>query len=131
MLDGIDGVVCVGGDGTFSEVFNGLVLAAARSAGVDPNDPEIALPSPAIPLGVVPAGSTDTVAYCLHGTRDVTTSILHIILGNSLGMDLCGIHSNSALLRYSASLVSYGYMGDVIQDSEKFRWMGPKRYDYS
>ncbi|XP_046405236.1 ceramide kinase isoform X2 [Ischnura elegans] len=130
-LEGVDGVVCVGGDGTVAEVFNALVLAAARSAGVDPSDPEVSLPSPQLRLGVVPAGSTDTVAYCLHGTRDITTAILHIILGDELGMDLCGIHSNGALLRYCASIISYGYMGDIIRESEKFRWMGPRRYDYS
>ncbi|KAF8380550.1 hypothetical protein HHK36_028038 [Tetracentron sinense] len=26
---------------------------------------------------------------------------------------------------------SYGFYGDVITESEKYRWMGPKRYDYA
>lgn len=25
----------------------------------------------------------------------------------------------------------YGFYGDVITESEKYRWMGPKRYDYA
>lgn len=25
----------------------------------------------------------------------------------------------------------YGFYGDVIAESEKYRWMGPKRYDYA
>lgn len=28
-------------------------------------------------------------------------------------------------------MAAYGFFGDVMQDSEKLRWMGPKRYDLS
>jgi hypothetical protein len=51
--------------------------------------------------------------------------------GDSTGLDLCSVHSNGTLLRYYSSVISYGYLGDVVRDSEKFRWMGPKRYEYS
>ena len=34
-LDGIDGVVCVGGDGIFSEVFTGLLLRTASEENGD------------------------------------------------------------------------------------------------
>lgn len=27
--------------------------------------------------------------------------------------------------------IRYGFYGDVITESEKYRWMGPKRYDYA
>lgn len=27
--------------------------------------------------------------------------------------------------------IRYGFYGDVITESEKFRWMGPRRYDYA
>ncbi|XP_021926264.1 ceramide kinase isoform X2 [Zootermopsis nevadensis] len=130
-FDNIDGVVCVGGDGTFSEVFNGLVLRTARDNGVDHNDPDVQLPPPLLRVGVIPGGSTDTMAYCFHGTTDIETAVLYVILGDSIGLDLCSIHSNGNLLRYYSSVISYGYLGDVVRDSEKFRWMGPKRYDYS
>lgn len=33
------------------------------------------------PLGIIPAGSTDTVAYCLNGTCDVRTITINIALG--------------------------------------------------
>lgn len=29
------------------------------------------------------------------------------------------------------SLLGYGFYGDILKDSEKKRWMGPMRYDYS
>lgn len=34
-------------------------------------------------------------------------------------------------LRYSVSLLGYGFYGDVLTDSERKRWMGPARYDLS
>ena len=123
--------MCIGGDGTFAELFNGLIARTARDQRVDLNDPDVRLPKPSIPVGVVPSGSTDTLAYSLHGTTDVETACIHIIFGDSAGLDLSSVHNDKALLRIYASILSYGYLGDVIRDSEKFRWMGPQRYDYS
>lgn len=80
-FENIDGVVCIGGDGTFAEVFNGLVLRTARDSGIDYDNPDARLPKPSLRVGVIPGGSTDTMVYCFHGTTDVRTSILHIILG--------------------------------------------------
>ncbi|XP_018352225.1 PREDICTED: ceramide kinase [Trachymyrmex septentrionalis] len=130
-LSDLHAVVCIGGDGTFAEAFNGLITRAAKDQQIDPNDPDARLPSPALPVGVIPSGSTDTVAYSLHGTTDVQTAAIHIIFGDSIGLDISSVHSNRTLLRLYASVFSYGYLGDVIRDSEKFRWMGPCRYDWS
>lgn len=33
-------------------------------------------------LGHIPAGSTDAVAFSIHGTRDTLTAALHIALGD-------------------------------------------------
>lgn len=46
-------------------------------------------------------------------------------------MDVCSIHHNNTFLRYSVSLLGYGFYGDVLTDSERKRWMGPARYDIS
>lgn len=46
-------------------------------------------------------------------------------------MDVCSIHHNNTFLRYSVSLIGYGFYGDVLTDSERKRWMGPARYDIS
>lgn len=51
--------------------------------------------------------------------------------GDSLSMDVSSVHHNGALLRYSVSLLGYGFYGDIIKDSEKKRWMGLVRYDFS
>lgn len=83
------------------------------------------------PIGIIPAGSTDTVAYCLNGTCDVRTIVLNIALGMVNGLDLSSVSNQNGLLKFYASIISYGFLGDVAIESEKFRWMGPKRYDYS
>ncbi|XP_076335169.1 ceramide kinase-like isoform X1 [Tachypleus tridentatus] len=130
-IEHFDGVVCVGGDGMFSELLNGLLVRTQKKAGVNYDVPSSSLVTPQICLGVIPAGSTDAVTYCTTGINDPVTSTLLIIMGAKLSIDICSIHHDEYLLQYATSFLSYGYFGDTLVDSEKHRWMGPKRYDYS
>ncbi|KAF3513724.1 hypothetical protein F2Q69_00001364 [Brassica cretica] len=89
-------------------------------------------------FGLIPAGSTDAIVICTTGARDPVTSALHIILGRKLFLDAMQVvrwktTPTSAIepcIRYAASFAGYGFYGDVVSESEKYRWMGPKRYDY-
>uniref|UniRef100_A0A8C8J9G7 DAGKc domain-containing protein n=1 Tax=Oncorhynchus tshawytscha TaxID=74940 RepID=A0A8C8J9G7_ONCTS len=126
-----DGVVCVGGDGMFSEVVHGLVSRTQSDSRVDQNQPNQDLVPCALRIGIIPAGSTDCICYSTTGTNDPVTSALHIIMGDSQPMDVCSVHHNNTFLRYSVSLLGYGFYGDVLTDSERKRWMGPSRYDFS
>ncbi|XP_030621216.1 ceramide kinase-like [Chanos chanos] len=130
-LDKYDGVVCVGGDGMFSEIVHGLMARTQMEFGVDPNFPNAKLMPCQLRIGVIPAGSTDCICYATMGTNDPVTSSLHIIIGDSQPMDICTVHHNNTFLRYSVSLLGYGFYGDVLTDSERKRWMGPARYDIS
>ncbi|KAF0026712.1 hypothetical protein F2P81_021449 [Scophthalmus maximus] len=75
-LDEYDGVVCVGGDGSVAELCHALVLRAQ----LDADSPEKPV-RPVLPLGIIPAGSTDVVSCSVHGVRDPVTAALHIVLG--------------------------------------------------
>lgn len=125
-----DAVCCVGGDGTVAEVINGLLFRRMRELGLDEQRPPY-IPRPELPVGVIPAGSTDTIAYSMHGTADVRTAAIHVILGQHRGLDVCSVSNGQSLLRFCASVLSYGYLGDVAAQSENYRWMGPRRYEYS
>ncbi|XP_055047456.2 ceramide kinase [Misgurnus anguillicaudatus] len=126
-----DGVVCVGGDGMFSEIMHGLVSRTQSDKGVDENSMEETLIPCGLRIGIIPAGSTDCICYATVGSNDPVTSALHIVVGDSQPMDVCSVHNNDTFLRYSVSLLGYGFYGDVLTDSERKRWMGPARYDIS
>nr|PNR59416.1 hypothetical protein PHYPA_002207 [Physcomitrium patens] len=95
--------------------------------------------NPNLRIGLIPAGSTDTVVISTTGARDSITSALHVILGDRMPLDLVRItgwknHSEGSLngkpeVRYAASFTGYGFYGDVMRESEELRWMGPARYD--
>lgn len=53
-LDMFDAVGCVGGDGTVSELFNGLVLRECRKEGIDYDDINVNLPKPTLAVGIIP-----------------------------------------------------------------------------
>ena len=59
------------------------------------------------------------------------TFYICIYAGDTLGLDVNSVCSRDQLLCYSVTLVGYGYMGDLLKDSENKRWMGPSRYDVS
>uniref|UniRef100_A0A8C3BGX8 Ceramide kinase n=1 Tax=Cairina moschata TaxID=8855 RepID=A0A8C3BGX8_CAIMO len=101
-----DGVVCVGGDGMFSEVMHGLIGRMQKDSGIDQNNPKAPLVQCNIRIGIIPAG-------------------------DSQPLDVSSVHHNNTFLKYSVSLLGYGFYGDILKDSEKKRWMGPMRYDYS
>ncbi|XP_067302196.1 ceramide kinase family protein [Pseudorasbora parva] len=130
-LTGFDGVICVGGDGMFSELLHGVIGRTQQEAGVSEHDPTVMLQPCDLHIGIIPAGSTDCVCFATVGINDPVTSALHIIIGDSQPLDVCSVHYQNTLVRYSVSMVGYGFYGDVLAESERHRWMGPLRYDYS
>ncbi|KAG8554691.1 hypothetical protein GDO81_003865 [Engystomops pustulosus] len=118
-LQTYDGVVCVGGDGMFSELLHGLVKRTQSDSGVC-EDKENAMLTPcSLRIGIIPA----------VGINDPVTSALHIIIGDTQPMDVCASYNDGQLMKYSVSLIGYGFFGDVLRESENLRWVGPIRYD--
>ncbi|XP_040268177.1 ceramide kinase [Bufo bufo] len=130
-LDKYDGIVCVGGDGMFSEVLHGLIGRVQKDSDVDHNNPKVPLSRCNMRIGIIPAGSTDCVCFSTVGISDPVTSALHIILGDCQPLDVSSVHHKKMFLKYSVSLLGYGFYGDVLKGSEKNRWLGPARYDFS
>ena len=58
-------------------------------------------------------------------------AVFFIFPGDLQPLDVCSVKRKNEILRYSVVMAAYGFFGDVMQDSEKLRWMGPKRYDLS
>lgn len=52
----------------------------------------------------------------------------YLYSGFSVGLDVCSVHHNNYLLRYTLSFLGYGFFGDVVKESENYRWMGTNRY---
>ncbi|XP_043569639.1 ceramide kinase isoform X2 [Chiloscyllium plagiosum] len=130
-LEKYDGIVSVGGDGMFSEVMHGLISRTQKNSGIDENYPTAELVPCDLRIGIIPAGSTDCICYATVGTNDPITSALHIIIGDSQPIDVSSVHHKHMFLKYSVSLLGYGFYGDTLIDSEKNRWMGPSRYNFS
>ncbi|XP_056394620.1 ceramide kinase-like isoform X1 [Hyla sarda] len=124
-----DGVVCVGGDGMFSELLHGLVRRTQSDSGVCEDKEDAKLTPCHLRIGIIPAGSTDCVCFATMGINDPVTSALHIIIGDTQPLDVCASYHGGQLMKYSVSLIGYGFFGDVLRESEDMRWVGPIRYD--
>ena len=115
----LDGVVVVGGDGLFQEALNGLLAirfggggggereqpqqqeeeeqeekASAAPAAPSPlvsNSHLRALEASRLRLGHIPAGSTDALAWSVHGTRCPAAAALHVALGDGARLDVLAL----------------------------------------
>lgn len=117
----------------------GSTLRSADGLSGREHDSEFFFPHERFRFGVIPAGSTDAVVICTTGARDPITSALHIVLGKRVSLDIAQVvrwkltasSKDEPYVRYAATFAGYGFYGDVITESEKYRWMGPKRYDFA
>ncbi|XP_067301208.1 ceramide kinase-like protein [Pseudorasbora parva] len=124
-LEEYDGVVCVGGDGSVAEVAHGLLLRAQMDAGRD-TDSIFTPVQAALPLGIIPAGSTDVVPCSVHGIRHAVTAALHIIMGNHQPVDMCSFSCMGRLVRFGFSAM-FGFGGRTLALAERHRWMPPSQ----
>ncbi|XP_028928072.1 ceramide kinase-like protein isoform X1 [Ornithorhynchus anatinus] len=120
-LQEFDGILCVGGDGSASEVANGLLLRAQMDAGKD-TDYILTPVRTTLPLGIIPAGSTNVLAHSLQGITHVVTATLHVIMGHVKPVDVCVFSSMQNFLRCGFS-ATFGFGGRTLAWAEKNRWM--------
>uniref|UniRef100_A0A672F8M0 Ceramide kinase-like n=1 Tax=Salarias fasciatus TaxID=181472 RepID=A0A672F8M0_SALFA len=92
---------------------------------MDADSPETPVRS-SVPLGIIPAGSTDVVSCSVHGVRDPVTAALHIVLGHLQQVDMCSFSSLGQLVRFGFSAM-FGFGGRSLARAEKKRWMSSSR----
>jgi diacylglycerol kinase family enzyme len=122
-LNTIGAVAIVGGDGLFGEFINGM------------NNRPDRLVAHSIPLGVVPAGSSNCLA-CSVGLRQPLAAAFAIVKGKVKPLDvlkvtLAGEDSINPTPRVILSVcgVSYGFISEVNTHASKWRRLfGPARY---
>eukprot|EP00300_Choanocystis_sp_HF-7_P033213 c45512_g1_i1.p1 GENE.c45512_g1_i1~~c45512_g1_i1.p1 ORF type:complete len:494 (+),score=99.97 c45512_g1_i1:2-1483(+) len=122
-LAGFDGIVVVGGDGMLQELVDGLMRR--------PDKDQADAIHKRIRLGIIPAGSTDTVAFSLTGVHHAQTLALQIILGENCPLDIMHLTPDRGQDVYCSNFLGFGFYGEVIRRSEPLRWMGPGRYDFA
>ena len=50
--------------------------------------------------------------------------------GDTRGVDVLSLQHKNQLLCFGVS-ISYGFLGDLLEQSESMRWLGPKRYTFA
>ncbi len=90
-----DIIVCSGGDGTLDEVVSGMMQCDRR-----------------IPIGYVPAGSTNDFANSLHIPRDMIRAAEAIIEGKTFNCDIGGFNDD-----FFVYIAAFGLFTDVSYET--------------
>ncbi|KAJ6836657.1 sphingoid long-chain bases kinase 1-like [Iris pallida] len=113
-----DGIICVGGDGIVNEVLNGLLSRDNQKEAVS------------IPIGIIPAGSDNSLVWTILGVRDPISAALTIVKGGLTASDVFAVEwIQTGIVHYGTTVSYYGFLSDVLELSEKYqKRFGPLRY---
>ncbi|CAG7871945.1 hypothetical protein BRARA_F02587 [Brassica rapa] len=113
-----DGIICVGGDGIINEVLNGLFTRSNQKERVT------------IPIGIVPAGSDNSLVWTVLGVRDPISAALSIVKGGLTATDVFAVEwIRTGVMHFGMTVSYYGFVSDVLELSEKYqKRFGPMRY---
>ena len=106
-----NGLLIVGGDGTFHEVINGLLNRIDQEK---------------IPIGIIPAGSGNSFMQDLD-LVDPVKAVQLIISNETRLIDVMRLQMGNEI-RYGINLIGWGMVTDVGLTAENIRWIGPIRY---
>lgn len=127
-LTSIDGLASAGGDGTLLQVSDGLQRRLMKDAGKNIDDVEETLTTTQLRIGILATGTGQGMCDTFTATKDVVTSALAIIFGESVPMHLMTAHNAGKLMAYLTLMACSGFFADAAVDAESRRAMGPKRY---
>ncbi|KAM7277012.1 hypothetical protein ACFE04_018878 [Oxalis oulophora] len=113
-----DGIICVGGDGIINEVLNGLLSRDNQREGIS------------IPIGIIPAGSDNSLVWTVLGVRDPISAAISIVKGGLAATDVFAVEwIQTGIIHFGHTVSYYGFVSDVLELSEKYqKRFGPLRY---
>lgn len=113
-----DGIVCVGGDGIVNEVLNGLLCRDDQNMAAS------------VPIGIIPAGSDNSLIWTVLGVKDPISAALSIVRGGLTPIDVFSVEwIQSGTMHYGTTVSYFGFVSDVLELSEKYqKHFGPLRY---
>ena len=100
--DDYDIVVAAGGDGTISDVVNGLVRGSKAVAK----------------LGIIPIGSGNDLAWSLGISTDVATAVHQLFSGSPKAIDLARIEDDKGRFRIVDNNIGIGFDAVVVIETE-------------
>ncbi|MDC0255782.1 diacylglycerol kinase family protein [Bacteriovoracales bacterium] len=110
-FDLFDGILGLGGDGTFNEIINGLHKREKKLS---------------IPVGLIPLGTGNDFLRSL-GPINPFYWVQKIIEGKTQKVDVIEVISKEKTF-FSQLLTGWGVFYDAAWASEKYRWLGPLKY---
>ncbi|GAB4826045.1 Sphingoid long-chain bases kinase 1 [Ancistrocladus abbreviatus] len=113
-----DGIVCVGGDGIVNEVLNGLLSRDNQKEAIS------------LPIGIIPAGSDNSLVWTVLGVRDPVSAAIAIVKGGLTATDVFAVEwIQTGAIHFGMTVSYFGFVSDVLELSEKYqKRFGPLRY---
>ncbi len=99
---GYDVVAAAGGDGTVSDVMNGLMQAQNSD----------------VRLGIIPVGSGNDLAWNLGAPQDVAAAVQRLFTGSPVKIDLAYVENEYGYGRFADNNIGVGFDATVVIETE-------------
>lgn len=119
-LEGVKGLISVGGDGTAYQIINGLMARRDWQTAIQ------------LPLGLLPAGTSNglckTILEALGEAYHPINAAFLIGKGRASPLDMLKV-TQEFQVNYALLSLSWGLVSDIDLGSDRLRWLGPLRTD--
>ncbi|XP_022895773.1 sphingoid long-chain bases kinase 1-like [Olea europaea var. sylvestris] len=96
-----NGIICVGGDGIVNEVLNGLLSRDNQKEAIS------------IPIGIIPAGSDNSLVWTVLGLRDPVSAAISIVKGGLTATDVFAVEwLNTGAIHFGTTVTYFGFISD-------------------
>ncbi|XP_067952000.1 ceramide kinase-like protein isoform X2 [Watersipora subatra] len=125
-LSQYDCILVAAGDSIVTTVVDALIKKVQFDSGIVVGTKDRLQPCN-IPIGIIPCGSSNTIAHTAYGTSDMVTAALDIVYGRTLNSDVMSIaYSQGGFYKFAFS-AHYGFGGTIMNIVNKSR-LATNRY---